>query len=216
MKPFLAALVLVLPALLSVRAEVLLIEDWEAGSDGDSVTNAPYSWTPNGGANATVSSSTPFTTLAFDGAMKIDNLFVGRGDLGLAFTEIAHGTETVLAFQSVSGGVYQLQFSADPETDGKLFVNRGNGNHWLKVRLAGDGTSVNRCAIGAQARIEIDGKTLTRQVESTTGERNQSDLVLHFGLGSHTDPVDVQVFWPDGTLGVVSSVDVDQTVSIGK
>ena len=248
------------------RAEVLLVEDWEAGSHGDSVTNAPYSWTPDTAYDATVSSSTPFTTLAFDGdtantsgnvvfyrgvqspgagdtnyvltvqawlhpagtwdgigaarggiimkdatganyaamnwnytqwkfdtwidgiyhqaffaeglgtneivdltirldlvageatatlaysggttnitksfgasymqtidrvqiwsdsgngswppdgAVKIDNLRIGRGELGLAFTGMERAADTVLSFQSESGGVYRLQYNSDPPT----------------------------------------------------------------------------------------------------
>ena len=52
---------------LPARAELLFMEDWEAGSSGTSVTNAPYNWTPSGSANASVSDDTPFATLAFDG-----------------------------------------------------------------------------------------------------------------------------------------------------
>lgn len=82
----------------------------------------------------------------------------------------------------------------DLVADGKLFRNPGNSNSWVKIKLVG--TSVNRAAIGVQPRISIGDQTRTRQVEGATGETNQNDLTLHFGLGTHTDPVAVTITWP--------------------
>ncbi len=97
---------------------------------------------------------------------------------------------------------------------GKLFVNQGTGNHWLKVRLEGDGAAVNRSAIGAQVRILLDDTMLTRQVEAGTGEGNQNDLVLHFGLGAHGGPVDLEILWPGGAVQTVGGVAADQSVVV--
>jgi hypothetical protein len=48
--------------------------------------------------------------------------------------------------------------------------------------------------------FDQDGeKIVTRRVESGTGEGNQNELTLHFGLGDRVAPVIVEVFWPDGT-----------------
>ena len=103
----------------------------------------------------------------------------------------------------------------DLATGGRIYVNQGNANHWLKVRLEGDGVTVNRAAIGAQVRIDLGGGTiLTRQVEGGTGEANQNDLTLHFGLGSRTAPVDLDIFWPDGTTQTVYNIAVDRLVHL--
>jgi hypothetical protein len=119
------------------------------------------------------------------------------------------------------GPTYQAAFAdfdndgdLDLITDGRLFVNNGTSNNWLKLRLEGDGQSVNRAAIGAQVRIETGGQTLIRQVESGTGEGNQNGLVLHFGLGDESGPVDVHIDWPDGTEQTVSNLPVNQTINI--
>ena len=102
----------------------------------------------------------------------------------------------------------------DLATGGSIYRNLGNGNHWLKVRLEGNGTTINRSAIGAQVRIDLGGGViLTRQVEAGTGQGNQNDLTLHFGLGSQTSPLTLQIFWPDGTTQSVQNVAVDQTVT---
>ncbi len=97
---------------------------------------------------------------------------------------------------------------------GKLFVNAGNGNHWLKVRLTGDGQVVNLSAIGAQARVLLKGKTQSRQVEAGTGEGNQNDLTLHFGLGQNWAPVSLEIRWPNGDKQVLKNVMTDRLLSI--
>ena len=120
------------------------------------------------------------------------------------------------------GSTYQAGFAdfdndgdLDLVTDGKLFVNHNTtGHHWLKVRLEGTPPAVNRSAIGTQVRIQLGGQVLTRQVEGGTGEGNQNDLTLHFGLGDWEDPVDLEVFWPNGSTQTVPDVPVDQTRTV--
>jgi enediyne biosynthesis protein E4 len=92
----------------------------------------------------------------------------------------------------------------DIVTGGKLFRNLGTKNHWLKIRLEGTGKT-NRAAIGSQVRITLGEQTLTRQVEGATGQGNQNDLTLHFGLGVRTDPVEVEIRWTDGTKQIAKT-----------
>jgi len=93
---------------------------------------------------------------------------------------------------------YDNDGDLDLMSGGKLFRNPGTANRWLKVRLEGGG-KVNRAAIGAQVRVRLGRRTLTRQVEGATGEGNQNDLTLHFGLAGHSGPVELTVLWPDGS-----------------
>ena len=103
-----------------------------------------------------------------------------------------------------------------------MYVNdesQTGSNHWLRVRLTGDGTTVNSGAIGTEVRITIDHDnnagtpdiTLTRQVEGGTGEGNQNDLTLHFGLGAYSGLVDLDIS-AAGQSWLVEDVAVDQTV----
>jgi hypothetical protein len=89
----------------------------------------------------------------------------------------------------------------DLVTDGRIFVNGGNSNHWLKLKLGGDAASVNRTAIGSQVRITLSGgSVVTRQVEGGMAEfNNQNDLTLHFGLGSDSGDVTLEIMWPGGS-----------------
>ncbi|MCF7847878.1 MAG: CRTAC1 family protein [Kiritimatiellales bacterium] len=112
-------------------------------------------------------------------------------------------------------GDYNNDGQLDLMTAGKLFRNRGvNTNSWLKVRLEGDGSAVNRSAIGAQVRIVLGTETLSRQVEGATGQGNQNDPALHFGLGLQTEAVDVAIVWPDGTTQTITGVTPNQLIEV--
>ena len=150
-------------------------------------------------------------------------------DLGTADSCVLYRNNGNWTFTNVTGqsGIAMLQAWqtcwADYNNDGyldlivdsKLYRNNGGNNHYLKVRLAGDGVKVNSAAIGAQVRIDLGPPIgiLTRQVEGGTGEGNQNDLTLHFGLGDNTDPVELQIDWPDGTTQYVNT-EVDRLVVV--
>ena len=102
----------------------------------------------------------------------------------------------------------------DLVTAGKIFQNQGTPHAWLKVRLIGDGKMINRSAIGAQVRATIDGKTMTRHVETGTGEGNQNEMTLHFGLGDPESPVEVEVLWPNGTKQSLSGVETNRFLTV--
>lgn len=93
-------------------------------------------------------------------------------------------------------------------------MNQGTGSHWLEVRLQGDGRRVNRSAVGAQVRVKLKDKTFTRQVEAGTGEGNQNDLTLHFGLGSNSKPVALEILWPNGKKQVIRRSSVDRIINV--
>lgn len=136
------------------------------------------------------------------------------GDLDLYFTTVYGGDHSVLYlndgdwhFRNVTSeaGIkavktYQAawaDYDGDEDLDlltgGKLYENRTDGGNALRVRLEGPGS-----AIGAIARVQVGERTLTRHVESSTGEGNQNEMTLHFGLGDYEGPVDVEISWPGG------------------
>ena len=85
----------------------------------------------------------------------------------------------------------------DLATAGKLFRNNHKSeSNWLQMTLDSDDKSVNRSAIGTTVRIKVGDKTLTRFVESGTGEGNQNALRLHFGLGQIKEKaITAQIDW---------------------
>lgn len=81
-----------------------------------------------------------------------------------------------------------------------LFRNEiGHQNRWVALRLHGDGSMVNRDAIGARVQIRFADKTLTREVQASRGMYNSMDgLTLNFGLGAMPCQYTLWVRWPDG------------------
>ncbi len=90
-------------------------------------------------------------------------------------------------------------------------------NHWLRLKLEGDGKRSNRSAIGARVKVEADGLVQRRELISARGYLSQSELVLTFGLG-HAAKIDrITVQWPGRDAGpptVLTDVNVDQVLTI--
>lgn len=143
-----------------------------------------------------------------------------RNDGNWNFTDVSVGEGLDLATPNTNFQAAWADYDNDGDLDlftgRKLYQNnQSTGNHWLKVKLRGYGMLVNSYAVGAQVRINKGGGVvLTRQVESATGWGNQNDMNLHFGLGSDANDVDLEVFWPNGDIQVVSDVVVDQQVTV--
>jgi hypothetical protein len=81
-------------------------------------------------------------------------------------------------------------------------------NRWLIVRLLGKKS--NRDGIGARVVVGNQVRTMT----TASGYASSSHAGVHFGLGSATDPVRVEIQWPSGTRQIVESVRVNQVVEI--
>jgi hypothetical protein len=99
-----------------------------------------------------------------------------------------------------------------------LFRNElGTKHHWLALSLTGDGTKINRDAIGARVTVKLaDGTMLVREVKMTRGTYNGSDTrELYFGFGDACD-YSVEVRWPDGTVKklVGSAIGIDTHATI--
>ena len=141
-------------------------------------------------------------------------LYRNDGDWKFVNVSEAAGIAKLGATYQAAWADFDNDGDLDLATAGKLFQNPGNTNHWLKVRLVGK-DDVNAAAIGAQVRIKLDDRVLTRQVEASTGQGNQNDLTLHFGLGQHDMKVKLEVRWPGRDVQTVETP-VDKTLTIIK
>lgn len=83
--------------------------------------------------------------------------------------------------------------SHDPPS---LLKNHGVHGNWLALKLKG--TKSNRDAIGAQVVVRASNHLQLQEVRSGGGYISQSDLRLHFGLGSAPQADTVEVRWPGG------------------
>jgi len=150
------------------------------------------------------------------------------GDLDLYFTTVYGGDNARLYtnnggwnFSNVTGGeglggqpaTYQAAWAdydndgdLDLATSGVLYRNDSTGNNYLEVTLRGDGVNVSTTSIGAVVRADVNGKTITRQVDGGSGQGNQNDQTLHFGLGSFSGSVPLEITWMDGTVENITAV----------
>ena len=96
----------------------------------------------------------------------------------------------------------------------RLYENRLCGGSAVTVALRWLGTG-NPEAIGSQVRLR-DGRggTLVRTVEAARGYLSGASTVLHFGIGEQSDPVEIEVRWPDGAVATISDLDVNRHVTV--
>ena len=84
--------------------------------------------------------------------------------------------------------------------------------HWLLLQLVG--TRSNRSAIGARVTVSAGGRTQVDEVRSGGSYLSQSDLRLHFGLGSAARADSIAVRWPSGQKTVLKDVAADRVLTI--
>ena len=82
-----------------------------------------------------------------------------------------------------------------------------NLNHWIAFRTVG--RKSNRDGIGARITVSAGNRLLVDEVRSGSSYNSNSDMRVHFGLGTVTKVDSVQINWPSGRLEQFNSVRVD-------
>jgi len=77
-----------------------------------------------------------------------------------------------------------------------LRPEHGPPNHWVSFTL--EGTECNRLALNARVKVTAGDLVQMNELISGGSYLSQSDLRLHFGLGSHEHVDQAKVLWPDG------------------
>ena len=93
-----------------------------------------------------------------------------------------------------------------------LFWNRFPERHWVGLRLRA--TASNADAVGALVTLEVGGRKLLRQVDTSCGYLAQSSRMLHFGLGDATRVDRCEIRWPGGRVQTVQNVSIDRVQEI--
>ena len=97
-----------------------------------------------------------------------------------------------------------------------LIENRYASGNWIRIAL--EGVTSNRSAIGASIVIETmtDGKTRQqiREVSTHSGWRSQGELTQHFGLGTATAVTRIVVNWPSGLSQTIVGPPLNQTLNV--
>jgi hypothetical protein len=93
-----------------------------------------------------------------------------------------------------------------------LFRNKGAKNHSLRLKLVG--TKSNRDGIGAVVRLNAGSDTQSQMLRSGSSYLSSSELVLTFGLASHTQADTIEIRWPSGQADRLTTVSADQIISV--
>ena len=80
-------------------------------------------------------------------------------------------------------------------------------NHWIAFKTVG--TRSNRDGIGARITVKISKRIMVDEVRSGGSYISQSDMRVHFGLGSVEKVDSIQVRWPSGLVEQFDNVRVD-------
>ena len=93
-----------------------------------------------------------------------------------------------------------------------LLINRGKKGNWITLKLVG--TASNRDAIGA--RVEVKAGPLDQMAEVRSGccYLSQSDMRLHFGLGSVQTVDAIKVRWPNGRQETFTAKAINQIIEL--
>jgi hypothetical protein len=128
----------------------------------------------------------------------------------------------------VGRGCAYADFDGDGSLDVVLMTNGGparllrneggTGNHWVRLKLEGDGVRSNRSALGARVTLEAGGVAQTREVTSARGYLSQSELTVTFGLGRESKVDRVTIRWPgkNGGETVLTDVQIDRERTVAQ
>jgi hypothetical protein len=97
----------------------------------------------------------------------------------------------------------------------RVAQNRGNGHHWLSLRLSGRWSTWRRLRSnphGIGARIWLQGPGLNVCYDATTPEAGlaQSVIPITLGLGASESAPVMRLLWPDGANQTETNVPGDQ------
>src|SRR5258705_13832908 len=101
------------------------------------------------------------------------------------------------------------------DLDGSPMILRNHGipgRHWVSFEL--QGTKSNRLAVGARVKIVAGGMTQTDEIHSGGSYLSQSDMRVHFGLGSASKIDSVEIHWPSGATESLKDLAADKFYSV--
>src|SRR3989440_807364 len=82
-----------------------------------------------------------------------------------------------------------------------------SSNHWIAIKTVG--SKSNRDGIGARVTVKIGKRTLVDEVRGGSSYDSNSDMRVHFGLGSAVKIDELKIRWPSGGVERFDNLRVD-------
>lgn len=114
-------------------------------------------------------------------------------------------------FQDIYGGYAEIYTDPSNIPDA-LWMNDGNGNHFLGFNLRG--VQSNRSGVGAKVILYSALGTQVREVRSGESYGIMNSMQIHFGMGQLTAADSVVIAWPSGQIDKLYDVDADQYLTV--
>jgi hypothetical protein len=93
-----------------------------------------------------------------------------------------------------------------------LFRNAGATNHSLRIKLVG--TKSNRDGIGSIVKVTAGNDAQSKTLCSGSSYLSSSELILTFGLASHSQADAIEVRWPSGQVDHLTNVAAGQIITV--
>lgn len=119
---------------------------------------------------------------------------------GVAFGDLFNDGRIDIVIENLKGQPMILRPEGGPE------------NHWISFEL--EGTKSNRLALNARVKITAGNSTQMSEVLSGGSYLSQSDLRIHFGLGSMERVDKVEILWPSGMTEVATELAADHFYNV--
>lgn len=99
-----------------------------------------------------------------------------------------------------------------------LFIYKNNNNnlsenHYIKVKLSGEGK--NTQAIGAKVQIYLEKDTLLYEMQPIRGFQSSMDYTLTIGVGKEKQ-LTLRVIWPNGKTTLIENTEADNTIALSQ
>jgi hypothetical protein len=99
------------------------------------------------------------------------------------------------------------------DSNAELWMNHSpNKNHWLEIALRG--VKSNRDGIGARIKVVTEAGVQYNHQTSSVCYASSSLGPVHFGLGSETRAISVEIVWPSGIVQRLVDIRANQTVKV--
>ena len=118
-----------------------------------------------------------------------------------------------VAFADINNdGSLEIAVNNQGEPPSLLQQSQAPTGHWVTLKLVGSRS--NRSAIGARVFVSAVGHRQMQEVRSGGSYLSQSDLRLHFGLGSASVIDRIDILWPSGQKQALVNQSCSQVLTI--